>query len=111
MGRLRAPRSVARALTLAAASCLLLATAGPVAADKPVRGCPADKVSMSRDEFRTLSLSLGIPPELLFNPDWEAGWDAYDKNADTYLCVGDVPNTPGHLDTWIFNVTDNTSNH
>ena len=111
MGHLVAPRAVARALTILAVSCLLLMTAGPVAADKPVRGCPEGKVSMSREEFRTLSLSVGVPPELLFNPDWEAGWAAYDRNADTYLCIQDLPNTPGHLDTWIFNVTDNTSNH
>jgi hypothetical protein len=90
---------------------LVLAIALPVAA-RPTRGCGNEKWDpMTMTQFRELSLSLGIPPELLFSPEWEAGWAAYDKNGDTILCVKDKPDTPGHLDTWVWNVVDNTANH
>jgi hypothetical protein len=90
---------------------LLAVAAGPVAAKKPIRGCPNPSFDqMAMEEFRELSLEVGVPAELLFTPEWEAGWDAYDRNGDGALCVKDLPDTPGTLDGWIFNVVDNTSN-
>lgn len=94
-----------------AAALLILAIAVPVHAARPTRGCSDGKVLMARDDFRQLSIDVGVPPELLFTPEWEAGWASYDKNGDTNLCVGDKPDTPGHLGTWLWNVTDNTANH
>ena len=63
---------------------------------------------MTYTEFRNLSLSLGVPEELL-GPEHEAGWNAFDKNNDGMLCVMDLPDTPGDLGGWIFNVIDNTA--
>jgi hypothetical protein len=83
----------------------------PAQAAKPTRGCSDGKALMTRDAFRALSLSVGVPADLLFTPEWEAGWAGYDKNGDTRLCVKDLPDTPGHLGTWVWNVVDNTSNH
>ena len=90
---------------------LCLAVAAPASAAKPTRGCPQGSALMTRDDFKALSLSVGVPPEVLVSLEWAAGWDAYDKNLDDRLCIKDLPNTPGHLDSWIFNVVDNTSNH
>jgi hypothetical protein len=102
---------VVHAVAWLAAALLILAIAAPVYAARPTRGCSDSKVVMARDDFRQLSIDVGVPPELLFTPVWEAGWASYDKNGDTNLCVGDKPDTPGHLGTWLWNVTDNTANH
>ena len=104
-------KSLLRAGSLLVSLLLCLAMAAPASAAKPTRGCTKDFVLMTRDEFIALSLSVGVPPELLGTPEWVAGWVAYDRNHDDQLCVKDLPNTPGHLDSWIFNVVDNTSNH
>lgn len=97
--------------TWLALSALCLALAAPVSAAKPVRGCAGDFALMSIDAFRNVSLAVGVPPELL-GEDWEAGLRArFDKNTDSMICVKDLPDTPGTLDGWIFNVVDNTSNH
>ena len=97
---------------MGAAAVLALAIGGPAAAVKPVRGCPnVDKVPMTISEFRELSRSLGVPSEIIDSPEWLAAASSFDKNGDTILCIGDKPDTPGHLDTWVWNATDNTSNH
>ena len=106
-----AHRGIIRAVTWLSTAMLLLAAAVPASAARPARGCSDDKVAMTRDEFRDMSLELGVPSELLFTPEWEAGWAAIDKNGDTIGCVQDKPDNAGHLGTWIFNVTDNTANH
>jgi hypothetical protein len=101
-----------RAAPWAAAIGLLLAVAGPVAADRPARGCPNDaKILTTIEEMREISLSVGIPPELL-GADWEAFVLAkLDRNGDGLFCVQDKPDNHGHLDGWIFNGADNTANH
>ena len=106
-----AHRGLIRAATWLATGVLLLAVAVPVSAAKPVRGCSADKVPMTRDAFRDMSIALGAPPEIMFSAAWEAGWAALDKNGDTIGCVQDAPDNAGHLDGLVFNVVDNTSNH
>ena len=94
-----------------AAALMILAVAAPVAA-RPTRECGNDKFElMTMEEFRDLSLSLGVPSEILFSDAWEAGWNSYDKNGDTQLCVKDKPDTAGHLGSWVWNVVDNTANH
>ncbi len=86
-----------------------LALAGPVAAAKPVGGCPNPKFElMTYTQFRNLSLSVGVPAELL-GPEHAAAWDKFDKNDDGRLCVMDLPDTPGTFFGWIFNVIDNTA--
>jgi hypothetical protein len=98
-------------VVLIAVVALLAAAAGPVAAAKPIRGCPNPSFDqLSMEEFRALSQAVGVPDELLFTPEWEAGWGEFDKNGDGDLCVQDLPDTPGTADGWIFNVIDNTSN-
>lgn len=62
---------------------------------------------MTFEEFFDLSVSVGVPPELIVHE----GWAKFDKNGDDVLCVKDVPDTPGHLGSWIFNVVDNIANH
>jgi hypothetical protein len=108
-----APRRSAsmRAVVWLATALMMLAMAAPVAA-RPTRECGNDKFElMTMEAFRQLSIDVGVPPELLFTPEWEAGWAGYDKNSDTKLCVKDKPDTPGHLGSWVWNVVDNTSNH
>ncbi len=101
MRRLLAPVILATALVSVAAA--------PVLAAKPVGSCPNTRfVSMGYQQFRTLSLSVGVPESLL-GSEHQAGWDSYDKNNDGNLCVMDLPDTPGTLDGWIFNVVDNTA--
>ncbi len=90
---------------------MVAAVASPVAAAKPARGCTQDFVPMTQAEFKALSASVGVPADFLASPEWSATWDRFNRNGDPYLCIKDLPNTPGHLDTWVFNVTDNTSNH
>ena len=104
-------RWLARSLALSASAALAMAIASPAAAAKPARGCTQDFVPMTQAEFKALSLSVGVPADFVESPEWAATWDAYNRNGDAYLCIKDLPNTPGHLDTWVFNVTDNTSNH
>lgn len=98
-------------LAIAAAGLLAFAVASPAIAGKPDRGCPNDGfTAMTYQQFRDLSLSLGIPEELL-GEEHAAGWAGYDRNDDGSLCVKDLPDTAGHLGSWVFNVVDNTSNH
>lgn len=52
-----------------------------------------------------------MPGSILDTPEWEAGWAAYDTNGATNLRVHDRSDTPGHLGTWVWNVTDDTPNH
>ena len=100
-----------RLTVVLAIGAMALATAMPVAAVKPIRGCPNEGfVPMDYTTFRNLSISVGVPLELL-GPEHLAGWNVYDRNDDGMLCVKDLPDTPGTLDGWIFNVVDNTSNH
>ena len=101
-----------RRLTLiGSALALTLAVVAPVSAAKPVRGCPNDGfVLMGYTAFRQLSISVGVPESLLGADHYE-GWLALDANDDLHACVKDLPDTPGHLGGWIFNVVDNTSNH
>jgi hypothetical protein len=100
-----------RATPWLAAIALTLAVAGPVLADKPARSCANDgKVLMTVAQFREVSLSVGIPPELL-GPEWEAFFVRLDRNGDGLFCVQDKPDNAGHLDGWIFNGSDNTANH
>jgi hypothetical protein len=98
--------------TLILVVCLVAITAAPAAGAKPVRGCANEAFElMSMEAFRTRSLGVGVPADILFTPEWEAGWAFHDKNGDGNLCVMDLPDTPGTLFGWIFNVVDNTSNH
>jgi hypothetical protein len=100
-------RVVARILLLAS---LFVVAAAPASAAKPARGCPNEGfVITTKEEFRDLSRELGVPEELLATLD--AGWAEYDRNLNTLLCVKDLPDTKGHLDTWVFNVIDDVSNH
>lgn len=89
---------------------ILALSAGPVLAGKPIRGCGAGGFDlMSYEEFRDLSIAVGVPEELL-GDEHRAGWDVYDRNGDGSLCVKDLPDTAGHLGSWVFNVVDNTAN-
>ena len=95
--------------TLATLLVLLITFAQPVAAAKPVGGCPNPKFElMTYTQFRNLSLPVGVPAELL-GPEHAAAWDDFDKNNDGRLCVKDLPDTPGTFFRWIFNVIDNTA--
>ena len=97
------------AMALMSIGLLSIMVAAPVSAAKPARGCSDGKALMSIEQFRAMSLSIGVPADLL-GADWEAGLrTGVDKNGDGSICVKDVPDTNGHLDTWIFNVVDNTS--
>ncbi len=88
----------------------MLALVGPVVAAKPDRGCPNAKFAfMDYQAFRDLSLSVGVPEEFL-RPEHVAVWEGYDKNEDGWLCVMDLPDTPGTFEGWVFNVIDNTAN-
>lgn len=88
---------------------LLLTFAAPAAAAKPVGGCPNGGFElMTYQQFRTLSLSVGVPESLL-GAEHEAAVGAIDKNDDGMICVRDQPDTPGTLGGWIFNVIDNTA--
>jgi hypothetical protein len=87
--RVSHPTARMRAAALLGAALMVLALAVPAQAAKPTRGCSDGKALMTR----------------------EAGWASYDKNGDTRLCVKDLPDSPGHLGTWVWNVVDNTSNH
>lgn len=99
-----------KTVALGSAVVLALALASPVLAGRPARGCSNDQfVPMSYADFRELSLDVGVP-EALLGPDHLAGWRKIDKNGDDILCVKDLPDTKGHLGTWVFNVIDNTSN-
>jgi hypothetical protein len=100
-------RVVARILLIVM---LLAASAVPVSAAKPVRGCPNEGfVVFTMEQFRELSRQLGVPEDLLATlPGW---WPTYDRNLNDLLCVKDLPDTPGHSDTWAFNLIDDVSNH
>lgn len=90
---------------------LSLVSVLPAYAGKPVRGCPNDSfVLMTYLQFRQESLDAHVPEELL-GADHLAGWMVLDKNDDMMACVMDLPDNPGTLDGWIFNLVDNTSNH
>ena len=100
-----------RLTVVLAVGLMALATAMPVAAVKPIRGCPNEGfVLMDYTTFRNLSILVGVPPELL-GPDHFAFWNDIDRNDDGFMCIKDLPDTPGTLDGWIFNAVDNTSNH
>lgn len=100
-------RRIATTLVIAA---LTLAVATPANAGKPVRGCPNDGfVLMSYSAFRALSIELGVPEDLL-GPDHLAAWNGFDRNDDGLACIKDLPDTAGHLGSWVFNAIDNTSN-
>lgn len=88
---------------------LTLVLAGPVLAARPVGRCGNEGFDlMTYSQFRALSVSVGVPEELL-GPEHLAQWNSINKNDDKYLCVKDLPDTPGHLGGWIFNVVDNTA--
>ena len=94
---------------LVAMVALLALTAGPALAVKPIGGCPNPKfTAMEYSEFRALSVAVGVPEEFL-GAEHAAGWDVFDRNDDGTLCVMDLPDTPGTLDGWIFNVIDNSA--
>ena len=88
---------------------LLVLTAGPGLAAKPVGGCPNPKfTAMEYSEFRALSVAVGVPEEFL-GAEHAAQWDVYDRNDDGTLCVMDLPDNPGTFFGWQFNVIDNTA--
>lgn len=99
-----------RIVTAIAIAALTLAVAAPANAAKPARGCPNDGfVLMNYPDFRDLSIELGVPEDLL-GPDHLAAWNSFDRNDDGLACIKDLPDTSGHLGTWVFNAIDNTSN-
>lgn len=109
--RVAAPRfKLIRAGAWLTIAFLALALSAPVSAAKPVRGCTNTFDLMTIEGFRERSIEAGVPLDLL-GPEWEAGLRArFDRNSDSNICVKDLPDTPGHLDTFVFNVVDNTSN-
>ena len=97
--------------TAGAVLVLTLASALPAFAAKPVRGCPNGGFAlMTYEQFRQASRDVGVPEDLL-GADHLAGWMVLDGNDDLKACVKDLPDTPGTLGGWIFNVVDNRSNH
>lgn len=72
----------------------------------PERSVRADAFA----EFRTLSIEVGVPEEIL-DAVWLANLTTFDKNHDAIVCVMDLPDTPGHLGGWIFNVIDSAAAH
>ena len=89
---------------------LLTVGAAPVSAAKPARGCPNEGfVGFTKGAFRDLSRDLGVPEELLGEP-LDLWWAESDKNANTRLCVKDLPDTAG-LPVFVFNIVDDVSNH
>jgi len=99
---------MSRLFSLFLALLLVTAIAGPALAAGPSRGCPNDKfVLLDYEAFRALSLSVGVPEDVIAS---EALWQNTDRSGDGLLCVMDLPDTPGTLDGWIFNVVDNTAN-
>ena len=99
-----------RLVPVLAGAALTLVIVSPAAAGKPTRGCSSDAELLSFADFRQLSIEVGVPEELL-DDAWAAGLATFDRNADGHVCVKDVPDTNGHLGSWVFNITDNTSNH
>ena len=100
-----------RSLPLGMGLLLIFVLAGAVSAAKPTRGCGNEGfVIMSYPEFRQLSLDVGVPEELL-GPEHETFWNALDRNDDGLACIKDLPDTSGHLGSWVFNAVDNTANH
>ena len=98
-----------RRLSLLLGMGLAASVAGPTAATKPVGGCSNGGFElMTYQQFRTLSLAVGVPESLL-GAEHEATIGAIDKNDDGRICVRDQPDTPGTLGGWIFNVVDNTA--
>jgi len=99
-----------RSLTvLAMAFTLAAALAAPALAAKPVGACPNPGfVAMTYAQFRALSLQVGVPEELL-GAEHAAQFATINKNNDPFVCVMNLPDTPGTLDGWIFNVIDNTA--
>ena len=96
-----------RSLVLGVA--LAASVALPAAAAKSIGSCPnGDFQLMTYQQFRALSLSVGVPASEL-GPEHEAAVGDIDKNDDGRICVRDQPDTPGTLDGWIFNVIDNTA--
>ena len=88
---------------------LAASVAAPAAAAKPVGGCPNGGFQlMTYQQFRALSISVGVPEPLL-GAEHEAAIGNIDKNDDGKICVRDQPDTPGTLGGWIFNVIDNTA--
>ena len=87
----------------------LLISSMPALAVKPVGECPNPKfTAMTYSEFRQLSIDVGVPLELL-GPEHLAAFDGFDKNDDGLVCIMDLPDTPGHLGSWVFNAIDNTA--
>lgn len=91
-----------RVITVLFATVALLAlAAGPALAVKPVGGCPNAKFEpMEYQEFRALSVSVGVPEEFL-GAEHAAQWLVLDKNNDGTLCVMDLPDTPGTFFGWV----------
>jgi hypothetical protein len=100
-----------RRLGLVMGTLLAISAVSPVAAVKPDRGCGNEAFElMTYTEFRNLSISVGVPEELL-GADHEAFWvNSLDKNEDGLACIKDKPDTAGSLFGWIFNAVDNTAN-
>ncbi len=89
---------------------LMLAAAAPAWAS-PARACPNDQFTlMTFAEFRALSIGVGVPEEFL-GAAWVAKMTTFDKNGDGLVCIMDLPDTPGHLGAWVFNVVDNAAAH
>ena len=60
-------------------------------------------------QFETFAEDFGFADAAALE-DWVVGahWVRFDRNGDGYLCIKDLPNTPG-IPGYSFGVTDNTS--
>jgi hypothetical protein len=60
-------------------------------------------------EFEAFAVNHGFADAAALK-DWVMGahWAPYDKNGDGYLCMKDLPNTPG-IPGYSFGLTDNTA--
>ena len=100
-----------RSIPLLMSLLLVLASAGPATAVKPIRGCGNEGFEpMLYDEFREMLINMGVPEEFL-GAEHRGLWVSIDHNGDDILCVKGRTETPGHLAHGQFNVVDNTSNH
>jgi hypothetical protein len=61
------------------------------------------------EDFEEASRALGFASaQALYDYVWGAQWDAMNKNGDDFVCMKDLPRTPGNP-AYIFGGVDNTA--